>query len=415
MRLLAKKGKRDEGIPELNIGLVGHIDHGKTTLTKALTGKWTDTHSEELKRGITIKLGYADITFYKCAKCKGSDCYSVSEKCDKCGGKCEVIRTASFVDAPGHEALMTTMLSGAAIMDGAILVIAANEDCPQPQTREHAMALKIAGIEKIVVVQNKVDLVEKEKAIENRNAIEKFLKSVGFEIPIIPISAQHSTNIGYVLQAIDEVITTPEREKGDAMMLVARSFDVNLPGISFKELKGGVLGGAVVSGELKVGDKVEIRPGVKSGDKNIVWKPVTTEITSIISGNRHLDSATPGGSVGVGTLLDPNITKSDGLSGQVLGHPGKLPDVLEELSIKPHLLERVVGTIDGGRVESIKQGEPLLINVGSGVTSGVVTETSKGKVTMTLKIPVCVEEGARVAVSRMVGNRWRLIGYGLVV
>src|SRR3989338_803896 len=113
--------KKKEELPIINIGIVGHIDHGKTTLLQKISGKWADTHSQELKRGITLKLGYADIVLYK----------------DKNGfnrdGKGEPIRHVSFVDAPGHEMLMATMLSGAAIIDAAILVVAANGGI-KPQT-----------------------------------------------------------------------------------------------------------------------------------------------------------------------------------------------------------------------------------------------------------------------------------------
>ena len=108
--------------PEVNIGLVGHVDHGKTTLTQALSGVWTDRHSEELRRGITIRLGYADTTFQKCPKCEEPQCYTTSKNCEHCKTKPEPLRTVSFVDAPGHETLMATMLAGAAIMDGALLV-----------------------------------------------------------------------------------------------------------------------------------------------------------------------------------------------------------------------------------------------------------------------------------------------------
>ena len=113
--------------PEVNIGLVGHVDHGKTTLTEALSGVWTDTHSEEIKRGITIKLGYADSEFYRCLKCGDPKGYCTKAKCPICGGKTEYIRAVSFVDAPGHETLMATMFSGGAIMNGALLLIAENE------------------------------------------------------------------------------------------------------------------------------------------------------------------------------------------------------------------------------------------------------------------------------------------------
>ena len=90
---------------DVNIGLVGHVDHGKTTLTKALSGIWTDTHSEETKRGISIRLGYADIEFRKCPECDEPECYTTSEKCEHCGSETELIRKVSFVDAPGHETL----------------------------------------------------------------------------------------------------------------------------------------------------------------------------------------------------------------------------------------------------------------------------------------------------------------------
>jgi len=132
--------------PEINIGMVGHVDHGKTTLLESLSGVWADTHSEEIKRGITIRLGYADTVFYK-----EGDNYTTKPK-DK--SKAKVLRKVSFVDAPGHESLMATMLSGATIMDGALLLIAATEECPQPQTREHLMALQIVGIKNIVIAQN---------------------------------------------------------------------------------------------------------------------------------------------------------------------------------------------------------------------------------------------------------------------
>src|SRR3989338_3041972 len=122
--------KASLGQPEVNIGLAGHVDNGKTTLTSALSGKWTDTHSEEIKRGITIRLGYADTIFYK-----DNDTYTVKKT-----KTAKAIRKVSFLDAPGHESLMATMLSGSAIMDGALLLVAANEQCPQPQTKEHLMA-----------------------------------------------------------------------------------------------------------------------------------------------------------------------------------------------------------------------------------------------------------------------------------
>ncbi len=148
--------------PAVNIGIVGHVDHGKTTLLERLSGKWADTHSEEIKRGITIRLGYADVIFRKCRKC---NLFTTKEKCPECKEETDVSRKLSFVDAPGHESLMATMLAGATIMDGALLLIAANEECPQPQTREHVMALEIIGVDNIVIAQNKIDLISEEQAL----------------------------------------------------------------------------------------------------------------------------------------------------------------------------------------------------------------------------------------------------------
>ena len=197
----------------MNLGTIGHVDHGKTTLVQAITGQWASKHSEELKRGITIKLGYADFAIYKCPDCEEPACYCTSPECGSCGKKAEFQRAISFVDAPGHEILMATMLSGAAVMDGAILVIAANEKCPQPQTREHLAAIDTLGLKNIVIVQNKIDLVKREDAIKSYNDIAKFVEgTVAENAPIIPVSAQHQLNIDLLIQAIQEYLTTPKRD-----------------------------------------------------------------------------------------------------------------------------------------------------------------------------------------------------------
>ena len=158
--------------PLTNIGTAGHVDHGKTTLVESLTGIWTAKHSEELKRGITLKIGYADATIYKCPKCPPPQAYYTNAtaprdlRCRYCGSPLEFVRKVSFVDVPGHEMLMSVMLSGAALMDGALLVIDASKKCPQPQTLEHFKALEIVGVRNVIVVQNKIDIVSKERALE---------------------------------------------------------------------------------------------------------------------------------------------------------------------------------------------------------------------------------------------------------
>ncbi len=403
--------------PEVNIGMVGHVDHGKTTLTESLSGKWTDTHSEELKRGITIRLGYADVNIYACPKCEPPANYSTEKECPNCKAETKFVRTVSLVDAPGHESLMATMLSGATIMDGALLLIAANEHCPQPQTQEHLMALQIIGIKNVVIVQNKIDLVSKEEAQRNYELIKNFVKGTDYEnCPIVPISAQRKVNIDALLFAIQEAIPTPNRDSAkEPIMLVARSFDVNRPGIEPEALHGGVLGGTLKEGSLKVNDEIEIRPGLKQekGGKT-TWIPITSTISDIKTGGQIVNLAGPGGSIGVETLLDPSIVKSDSLVGAIVGHKGTLPPVWYDFELKTHLLDRVVGVKDELVVDPPKLGEYLMLNVNSAATVGTITKISKDAIKMTLKLPVCAAKGSRVTISRRIGARWRLIGYGTI-
>mgnify|MGYP001570676011 FL=1 len=328
------------------------------------------------------------------------------------------MRKVSFVDAPGHESLMATMLSGATIMDGALLLVAANEECPQPQTREHLMALQIIGVKHVIVVQNKIDLISEEQSIKNYEQIKEFLKGTAFEsAPIIPISAQHRVGLDFLMQAIDEHIPTPVRDPNkEPIMLVARSFDINKPGITFDRLVGGVFGGSLRQGMLKVGDTIEIKPGRSVTEKNqMIWKPITTKIASLNSGGAELESVGPSGSIGVLTSLDPSIVKSDQLTGSIVGMPGKLPPVWNELVLDVHLLQRVVGTKEELNVEPIKMNETLMLNVNSAATVGIAVELKKNKIKCRLKLPVCADTNSRVTISRRIGNRFRLIGYGEIV
>jgi translation initiation factor 2 subunit 3 len=397
-------------IPEVNIGLFGHVDHGKTTLTQAITGKMTDTHSEEIKRGISIRLGYADVSFFKCKK---DNIHCTSKKCPVCFGDTELQRTVSFVDAPGHESLMATVLTGSALIDGALLVIATNEKCPSPQTYEHLLALDVVGIKNIIIIQNKIDLVDEERIKESYKEIKDFVKgTVAENAPIIPVSAMKHVNIEYILNAIQENIPTPKRDLSkDPKMYVARSFDINNPGSDVKNLNGGVLGGSIVEGKLKKGQEIELRPGIREGDS---WKPVTTKIISMEKAGRKLEEAGSGGLLGILTELDPFLTKADGLVGNIVGLPGKLPQARNKIRLEINLLERVVGTKQEMKMENLKMNEPLMVNVGTGRSVGVITKLGKKKIELVLKLPICAENGERIVLSRQIMGRWRLIGYGIL-
>ena len=382
--------------------------HGKTTLLFALTNKWTDTHSEEIKRGITIRLGYADAVIYK-------DKNIYINKKTKTS---KPVRKVSFIDAPGHESLMATMLAGSAIMDAAILLVAANEPCPQPQTKEHLMALEIIGVKNIIIVQNKIDLVTEEQAKKNYQEIKNFTKGTIAETsPIIPVSAQHNVNIDALLEAIVNFIPTPKRDPTKSpLMFIARSFDINKPGQEVENLVGGVLGGSLKQGKLKINDEIEIRPGIKEiSHGKVKWVPLKTKITDLKTGGFSVNEVQPGGSIGVLTELDPSLVKSDSLLGHIAGHPNNLPEVYYELNLKPHLLDRVIGTKEELKVDPIKKTEQLLLNVNSATTVGLVIELHKDSFHVILKLPVCASKTDRITISRILGGRFRLIGYAEII
>ena len=408
--------RKYEGQSEINIGTLGHVDHGKTTLVSYLTGEWTDRHSDEIRRGISIRLGYAAATLMKCKNCPEPEAYTTSYlakdgKCDKCGGELEVLREISFVDSPGHESLMATCLSGASLMDGAILVIAANEPCPMPQTAEHLHALEIVGVKKIIIVQNKIELVTKEQAKKHYRQIKEFVKGTTAEnAPIVPVSAIFGANMDLLIQTIQEVIPTPDRDDdAPPKMFVARSFDINKPGTLPMDMKGGVVGGSVVQGKLAIGDEIEISPGAK-GEKG--FEPIKARVASLLSGSGNaIQVALPGGLIGVGTGLDPASTRADRLVGNVVGKAGKMPKVYEKLMLTPILMQRVVGMESQKEVENLKLNEPMMLVVGTAPTVGVITRLHGDAIELTLKRPVVAEKGQRIAIGRRVENKWRLIGY----
>ena len=228
------------------------------------------------------------------------------------------------------------------------------------------LALQVLGIQQIVIVQNKVDLVEYEKAFDNYEQIKDFVEgSVAEKAPIIPVSAQHKLNIDALIGAIEKNIKTPERtQNAITMMQVLRSFDINKPGVPISQVKGGVIGGALVQGEFKIGDEIEIRPGFID-EKRGKYDPIMSSVATLGTGAGLVESVRPGGLVAIGTRLDPTITKSDSLIGAVIGKPGTLPADVEDIAIEVHLFDKAVGTQDMVKVDPIRPKESLRLNIGT--------------------------------------------------
>ncbi|KAH3766438.1 eukaryotic translation initiation factor 2 gamma [Pelomyxa schiedti] len=431
--------------PTMNIGTIGHVAHGKTSLVEALTGVRTTRSSEEMERNFTIRLGYANFKIFRCPRCPRPECYksygtmaqkSNSPKCTNpgCGSPTKLVRHLSFVDCPGHEYLMATMLSGVTVMDGAILLVAANETVPQPQTAEHLTAASLAGVKNIVTVQNKVDLVNMEGARQNYEKICQFIHRTPAEkSPVIPvccspasIQASNSSaplNLDVLCQYLAEEFTVPPRNlSAPPLMCVIRSFDINRPGTPYQALKGGVAGGTLMTGVLNVGQDVEIRPGlVKNEDGKIKCTLLKTRVTSLLSDNTQLSFAVPGGLIGVGTTLDPLLTKQDRLVGQVVGVSGSMPPSWTVLQVKVTLLTR--GSLLTSLTGLVK-GETVQCNVWSNSVKGKITGLARGGTIadVQLESPVCVPPGEKISLSRFVAETrtcaskgWRLIGFGELV
>lgn len=415
----AKKEEKVIRQPVVNIGTIGHVDNGKSTLVQALTGKFPDDHSEELKRGISIRLGYADTEFRKCPKCPEPEAYTIEKTCPKCGKPSEFLRRVSFVDCPGHEVLMATLLSGATLMNGAILLVAANSKCPQPQTREHIAAMEILNIQNIVVVQNKIELVSEEEAERNYKQIQDFIKgTIAENAPIIPMSAIYKANLDVLICEIEKNIPTPDLDIDSPLeMHVARSFDINRPGTKINKIKGGALGGTIIRGQIKVNEEIEIVPGlpVKKANK-IIYSPIRTKIISISIGEQGLvESAHSGGLVAIGTELDPSFVKADKMAGNIITTPGHAPEILSELKLKFQLMEFVVGSEEITKVQPLAKGETLMLNVGTAKTAGVISEIKGKETSIKLNREVAAREQSKVAISRRVSGRFRLIGVGEIL
>ena len=348
----------------------------------------------------------------------------MSRKSRSCEGAVRTILIEqSFVDCPGHDILMSTMLSGAAVMDAALLLIAGNESCPQPQTSEHLAAIEIMKLDHIIILQNKVDLMRSEGAEQHFKSIENFVRgTVADKSPIIPISAQLKYNIDAINERIVNKIPIPVRDFGAAPhMIIIRSFDVNKPGAEIDDLKGGVAGGSILTGVLKLGDEIEIRPGLVTKDDQgkIKCRPIFSRVVSLFAEYNDLKFAVPGGLIGVGTRVDPTLCRADRLVGFVLGLKGQLPSIYTELEVSFVLLRRLLGvkTADGkqAKVDKLSKAEVLMVNIGSTATGAKIMNVKKDAAKIQLTSPACTEIGEKIALSRRIDKHWRLIGWANIV
>jgi translation initiation factor 2 subunit 3 len=308
--------------PLVIISTQGSVANGKTSIIKCLTKKSLMRFKKEAENNMTIKLGYTNAKIMKCIKCPEPFCYQINNlKCNQCEEDTELKLNISFIDSPGHNDLQATALSGASTMDYCLLLVSTDnelENKGDEYVNEHYKTIKFLDmIDKTVILQNKIDLVTKEKALEQFRIIKN-----KYEIKnIIPISAQYEHNINYLLQFLVEKITYPINENlinkinSPLKGTVIRSFDVNKKSIAIEDISSAVIGGTIRTGCIKIGDKIKLLPGITKNNKII---PLKGRVLSLKTDEIELTEAYPGGLIGIGLSIDPLLSKEDRLVGNII-------------------------------------------------------------------------------------------------
>ena len=395
--------------PIINIGTLGSVSHGKSTLVSMLTGTKTQRHSTEQIRNITIKPGYANLKIWQDEDTlefttTNSEIYEME------GFK--LVHHISFVDCPGHQELIQVMLGSVSLMKGAIVVVSAAEDIKTAkQLTQHLAAAKLANLENLILLFNKLDLVSKSKAMERKEDLDILLNRLGINPKItIPTALNKKIGLQNVIKALLKFFPPKLDENKDyPLFRILRSFDINKPGIPWNEVNGGVLGGSLLSGKLEVGDKIVIKPGIiqRKNDGTWIMKPIETLIKSIKTEKENIINTHPGGLVGFGTDIDPFYCKDEKLEGQVLGLPNKLPPVYYEINMKITL----TNDFDGEWLPKIN--DSIYLQIGNINTQAVLSNINQNIFTFKLTKPSCIMENDLILICIDTEMKlFRIVGYG---
>ena len=236
------------------------------------------------------------------------------------------------------------------------------------------------------------------------------------QAPIIPISAQQEINIDKLLEEIVKIKIPEKNIKITPIFLIPRSFDINKPGTEIKNLHGGVIGGILRQGKLKIGDKIEIKPGliVKKNNQK-TYKTLITKIISLHKGEKNIKEVEPGASISIETNLDPFLTKTDRLAGCIASIQGSLPEITHDVKIKTELFKEIIGAENVEKVEPIKTKEMLMLSVNTTITVGTVEKIKKNEIELSLNIPIIGLKNNNVGIARNINSHWRLIGFGEIL
>jgi translation initiation factor 2 subunit 3 len=376
--------------PIINIGTIGHVSHGKSTVVLALTGKKTQEHSAEQVRNITINLGYANTKIWYN---KDTDEFKTTNSdIELDENEWKLVQHFSFVDCPGHNAYLSTMISGAGAMNGVMLVISGSDDIfPQPQTIEHMTVINKLKISNMVVLQNKLDIINEERAVKNKDDIREFLQGSPYaEKPIIPISASNRLNTDSVIRWLTQQKPTDLKIDTNRIVFnIIRSFDINKPYTPFDDIKGGVVGGTLKEGILTVGDYVEIKPGFMVNGKP---KKLYAKVLEIYSEKNKLEYAIPGGLIAVQLDIDPYLTKNNRMVGQIMGYNINDYKVYQKMELKIKTLKPDIS------YDKLSKNDKVYINVNSRTVEANIDKIKDKKVMLTAKSPIVINEDSKISI-----------------
>ncbi len=396
--------------PTTNLGMIGHVASGKSTLAYQITGVKTQKFASEKERNITIHIGYANAKIFLDKKGNFHTTSSdTNNLLDDEGEEMKLIKHISIVDCPGHESFMSNMINGSAVMDACVLVIATNEVIPQPQTYEHLQAVESIDIDKYIIVQNKMDLINKKDNPNKLEDINNFLKNTSANNnDIIPTSVQSGRNVKEIINSIVNLPLFERDINKPACLTVIRSFDINKPNISYNKLNGGIIGGSLTQGFLKKNDIVELRPGfiMKQKDGSIKYRPILSKVETLQSDQRQLENAFPGGLIGVKLDIDPSLTKNNGMVGQLMGHIGTLPPVYMAIELKFNYINRYDKIS-----KKFKKKEKIIICANAmRIKSDVYSiRKKKNTIKLVLEKPICLHKDQKIALFKNIDSKWKLL------
>jgi len=398
----------------INICTLGSVADGKSSMVKMLTGEKTQRDSRELKRNITINAGYANLKIWNCEKCNLK--YSSGEQsdefiCPECSNICILNKYISFADCPGHQELIITTMSSISLMKGAIVIVSVENSLKEkPQLKQHLLTAKLAGITKLIICLNKCDLQDKTIVMERYNELNKILKELDIiPLKIIPTSFTNNCGKDELIDSIDQYFNNDENENNNLTNFrITRTFDINKPGTPYDQVSGGCLGGTLMSGKLKVGDIVEVRPGILTKNKNGRYdhEPLTTTLLSFETNNNQIDEINPGGLVSIKTTIDPYYCKGNNmLSGNVLGKPEDLPSVYHDIDINYTSINDVWKP---------KNGDQVFLQIENMCSEARLTKFKNDKYSFQLIKPACISNTSKILVCRKQPTI-TIMGYGFIL